>query len=296
MKKYVSIDIGGTAIKYGIICADGGILVHKEMPTEAHKGGASILEKAAQITRQLLKEHTISGICISTAGIVDTKKGAILYAAPLIPGYTGVCLKESLEKQFQIPCEVENDVNCAGLSEYLSGAGCGFDPMLMLTVGTGIGGCLVTSRQLYRGVSYSACEVGYLRMRGSDFQTLGSASSLCRRVSENKHEPLDDWNGRRIFDAAAHGDRICIHAIDEMVDILGLGIANLCYVLNPGAVILGGGIMAQESYLSERIEKAVRFYLLEHIASAVRIAFAKHKNHAGMLGAFYHFKACHPDS
>ena len=72
MKKYVSIDIGGTAIKYGIICADGGILVHKEMPTEAHKGGASILEKAAQITRQLLKEHTISGICISTAGIVDT--------------------------------------------------------------------------------------------------------------------------------------------------------------------------------------------------------------------------------
>ncbi len=73
MKKYVSIDIGGTAIKYGIICADGGILVHKEMPTEAHKGGASILEKAAQITRQLLKEHTISGICISTAGIVDKR-------------------------------------------------------------------------------------------------------------------------------------------------------------------------------------------------------------------------------
>lgn len=295
MKKYVSIDIGGTAIKYGVIGEDGDILAHEEMPTEAHKGGPSILVKAIKIVGQFCMEHTISGICISTAGMVDTKKGTILYAAPLIPRYTGICLKEPLEKQFQIPCEVENDVNCAGLAEYLSGAGCGCDPMLMLTIGTGIGGCLVTGGQVYHGVSYSACEVGYLHMRGSDFQTLGSASSLCRRVAERKQEPAGEWNGLRIFEEASRGDTACIHAIDEMTDALGLGIANLCYVLNPKMIVLGGGIMAQADYLSARIEKAARSYLIEHMSSALHIRFAKHKNHAGMLGAFYHFKACHPN-
>lgn len=295
MKKYVSIDIGGTAIKYGLVNGDGEILTHSELPTEAHKGGPSILVKAIKIAGQFCQDNTISGICISTAGIVDTKKGAILHAAPLIPRYTGICLKEPLEKQFQVPCEVENDVNCAGLAEYLSGAGRGFDPMLMLTVGTGIGGCLVSGGQLYRGASYSACEVGYLHIRGSEFQALGSASSLCKRVSEAKQEPLELWDGLRIFQEARLGDIDCIHAIDEMTEVIGLGIANLCYVLNPEIVVLGGGIMAQEDYLSARIQKAAESFLIEHLASTVRIAFAKHKNHAGMLGAFYHFKACHPD-
>ncbi|MDE7312324.1 MAG: ROK family protein [Eubacterium sp.] len=295
MKKYVSIDIGGTAIKYGLINGDGEILTHSEMPTEAQKGGPSILVKAIKIVEQFCQEHTVSGICISTAGVVDTKKGAILYAAPLIPRYTGICLKEPLEKQFHVPCEVENDVNCAGLAESLSGAGRGFDPMLMLTVGTGIGGSLVTGGQIYHGASYSACEVGYLKMRGSDFQTLGSASSLCQRVAEKKQEPLELWDGLRIFRQAMLADPACIQAIDEMTEVIGLGIANLCYILNPEIIVLGGGIMAQEDYLSARIQKAAESFLVGNLASSLRIAFAKHKNLAGMLGAFYHFKACHPD-
>ena len=74
-----------------------------------------------------------------------------------------------------------------------------------------------------------------------------------------------------------------------MTDVLGMGIANICYVINPEIVVLGGGIMAQEEYLRGRIERAVEKYLISSIASGTRIAFAKHKNDAGMLGAFYHF-------
>ena len=76
---------------------------------------------------------------------------------------------------------------------------------------------------------------------------------------------------------------------DEMTDVLGQGIANICYVLNPEVVVLGGGIMAQEDYLKGRVEKAVEKYLIPSIADHTRIAFARHKNDAGMLGAFYHF-------
>lgn len=292
MEKYVSIDIGGTAIKYGLIGADGMIISRSETPTQAEKGGPSILEKAITITDRFFNDHEIAGICISTAGIVNTKKGSIEHAAPLIPDYTGVCFKEPMEQRFGVPCEVENDVNCAGLAEYLTGAGKECDPMLMLTIGTGIGGCLVTGGHVFHGASYSACEVGYLHMRGSDFQTLGSASSLVKRTAERKQEPAENWNGFRIFSEARLGNSVCIQSIDEMVDVLGLGIANLCYVLNPETVVLGGGIMSQEDYLKEKIQNAVNKYLIDSIASKVTIAFARHRNDAGMLGAFYHFKNC----
>ena len=77
-----------------------------------------------------------------------------------------------------------------------------------------------------------------------------------------------------------------------MTDVLGQGIANICYVLNPETVVLGGGIMAQEDYLKEKIQNAVNNYLIDSIASRVTITFARHRNDAGMLGAFYHFKNC----
>ena len=103
----------------------------------------------------------------------------------------------------------------------------------------------------------------------------------------------EQWDGYRIFEAAKAGDELCCRAIDEMVDVLGKGIANICYVLNPEVVVLGGGIMAQEEYLAKKIRGAVDKYLVASIASRTRIAFAQHRNDAGMLGAFYHFRSLH---
>ena len=292
MKKYVSIDIGGTAIKYGLLSEKGEIIKRGQRKTESYKGGPSILKKAVEITEHFFKTEEISGICISTAGMVDIGKGEIFHAAPLIPNYTGINFKKTLEDKFQVPCEVENDVNCAGLAEYVSGAAMGSKASLMLTIGTGIGGSLILDGKVFHGFSGSACEVGYMHMLGSDFQTLGAASILTRKVSEWKNEQAEIWNGYHIFEEAKKGDELCIRAIDEMCDVLGLGIANICYVINPEVVVLGGGIMAQEEYLKKRIESAMHKYLIPSIASNTRIAFAKHRNDAGMLGAFYHFFQC----
>jgi len=295
MKKYVCIDIGGTAIKYGLLNEDGEIICRNEMRTEAYKGGPSILAKAVGIVEEFIKTETISGICISTAGMVDTKKGEIFHSAPLIPQYTGTQFKATMERRFGVPCEVENDVNCAGLAEYMTGASKGSQVALMLTIGTGIGGCIVMDGEVFHGFSNSACEIGYMHMAGSDFQTLGAASILTRKVAEWKNESDQAWNGYRIFEEAKKGDELCIRAIDEMVDVLGQGIANICYVINPEVVVLGGGIMAQEEYLRSRIEDAVGRNLVPSIAAHTRIAFAKHRNDAGMLGAFYHFMQCHEE-
>lgn len=292
MKRYVSIDIGGTAIKYGIISEDGQIQSRHVMDTEAQKGGPAILSKVQAIVGRFFEEEEISGICISTAGVVDSQRGLIVHSAPLIPDYTGIAYKQTLEEQFQIPCEVENDVNCAGLAEYHSGAAEGSRIAVVLTVGTGIGGSIVIGGEIFHGISGSACEVGYMNLAGGMFQDLGAASILTQKVAEWKKEPKGLWDGYHIFEAARMGDAQCIRAIDEMVDVLGQGIANICYVINPEIVVLGGGIMAQEELLKERLECAVAKYLIPAIARHTKLAFAKHRNDAGMLGAFYHFRSC----
>lgn len=289
MKKYAAIDIGGTAVKYGVIEEDGTIIVRKEMPTEAYKGGPSILKKAEDIVLQCQKLYNISGICISSAGMVDVERGEIFYAGPQIPNYAGTQFKKTMEERFGILCELENDVNCAGLAESVSGAAKDSRINLCLTVGTGIGGCIVMDKQVYHGFSNSACEVGYMHLSGSDFQALGAASVLTKKVAERKEEPTESWSGHRIFAEAKAGDEICCQAIDEMADVLGCGIANICYVINPQMVVLGGGIMAQEEYLYPRIRSAMDKYLVSGIAEKTTLRMAAHHNDAGMLGAFYHF-------
>lgn len=293
MKQYISIDIGGTAIKYGVVDENAQILIKKSMETEAFKGGPEILKKAIGIVEELIGEtqSEISGICISTAGMVDIEKGSIFYSAPLIPNYAGTQFKAVLEEKFKIPCEVENDVNCAGLAEYQSGVAKGSRVAVMLTIGTGIGGCIILDGKIFHGFSNSACEVGYMHLDGGEFQDLGAASILTKKVAGRKQE--SDWDGYHIFESAKQGDEICIQAIDEMADVLGKGISNICYVLNPEIVVLGGGIMAQEEFLGERIKQAVKKYLVSSIEANTTIAFAKHQNNAGMLGAFYHFCGVH---
>ena len=295
MKQYISIDIGGTAIKYGVIDENAQILIKKSMETEAFKGGPEILKKAIGIVEKLMKETKleISGICISTAGMVDIEKGSIFYSAPLIPNYAGTQFKEVLEEKFKIPCEVENDVNCAGLAEYQSGVAKGSHVAVMLTIGTGIGGCIILDGKIFHGFSNSACDVGYMHLDGGEFQDLGAASILTKKVAKRKQESESDWNGYHIFESAKQGDETCIQAIDEMADVLGKGISNICYVLNPEIVVLGGGIMAQEEFLGDRIKQAVKKYLVSSIEVNTTIAFAKHQNNAGMLGAFYHFCGVH---
>lgn len=290
MKKYVSIDIGGTAIKYGIIDEAGQILFKNQVETEAEKGGPAILKKAVKIVEGFLTlGQDISGICISTAGMVDTKKGEIFYSAPLIPNYIGINFKETMEQKFHLPCEVENDVNCAGLAEYMTGASNGSEVAVMLTIGTGIGGSLVIDGKIFPGFSGSACEVGYMKLEGGDFQDLGATSVLTQKVAALKGEDPEKWCGIRIFEEAKAGDEICNQAINEMVDALGKGIANICYVVNPEVVVLGGGVMAQEEFLKDKIIAAMEKYLVSGIFKHTRLVFAKHRNDAGMLGAFYHF-------
>lgn len=291
MKEYVCIDIGGTAIKYGVLNENAEFLTSDECATHAKKGGKHILNKIKDIISDLLEKFNPSGICISTAGMVDCEKGSILYASDLIPEYTGTEIKKEIEQKFNIPCEVENDVNCAGLAEYYNGASKGSKISVCMTVGTGIGGALIIDGKIVHGFCGSACEIGYMHLKNGIFQEMGASSVLVRKVADTKKMKHEDVNGKYVFEQAKQGDKDCISAIDEMIDVLCMGISNVCYVVNPEVIVLGGGIMAEKEYLECKIKENIKKYLNTYIEKNTRIEFAQNRNNAGMLGAYYNFKS-----
>lgn len=289
MKSYICIDIGGTSIKYGVINEKLDFLVTNEMDTEAKKGGENILNKIIKIVSKYKNEYDIEGICVSTAGMVNCEKGEIIYASPLIPNYTGTRIKSAIEDKFNIQCEVENDVNCAALAEHFAGGAKGSNISLCLTIGTGIGGAIIINNEVYHGAFGSGGEVGYMNMMGSTFQKLGASSVLVKKVAEMKDIGEKDINGKYIFDKAKDGDLDCIKAIDELTEVLGQGIANICYIINPEVVVLGGGIMAQREYLYDKIRSSMDKNLIPFIGNKTRLEFAVNENKAGMLGAYFNF-------
>lgn len=305
MSEYICIDIGGTSVKYGVLenfekqennsdfLLPKLSFIKKEIVKTPQTGGKGILALLHGIIGGYLQEfHNIMGICISSAGIIDAEKGRVIAAnEELMPGYTGTELAGTLSKKFHLPCAAENDVNCAALAEYYIGAAKGCHSILMLTVGTGIGGAFIQEGKILRGFSGSGCEIGYLHMQnGKSFEELAAASVLVKKVADKLRLPYEVVDGKFVFDKLMQGNEICIQAVDEMCEILGLGIANLCYVLNPEIVVIGGGISAQERYLSEKINKVLDAYLIPVVRKHTKLAFAVCRNDAGMLGSYFHFK------
>lgn len=302
MSDYICIDIGGTSIKYGILRsfqerennkiydAEKLSFVKKGSIKTPRAGGKSILIALEEIIGIYLQEFSdIKGICISSAGIIDAENGYVISAnEALMPGYTGTEITRSLFEKFRIPCTVDNDVNCAAWAEYYAGAAKDSHSSLMLTIGTGIGGAFIYRGELLRGFSNSGCEIGYLHMKnGKSFEELAATSVLVKKVAEKFELPYEKVDGKFVFEQISKGNELCIQMVDEMCDILGLGISNLCYVLNPEVVVLGGGISVQEAYLSDRINKALDIYLIPEIRKHTKLVFASYKNEAGMLGAYF---------
>ena len=316
-KRYFALDIGGTKTKYALLGEKGEILSTYEKDTEAQRGGSFILENVkgeirrvlaelkgnppegaqadtkvdakAERTTEAKTEPLLFGICISTAGMVDEIKGEIIHAGPQIPEYKGCKWKEEIERRFSIPCEVENDVKCAGLGEYSFGSGKGTSSMLCLTIGTGIGGSFILNGEVYHGTSHSAMEIGYMQIPGGMFQRMASTSALVKRVASRKGEPEELWNGKRIFEEVAKEDKICLEELDRLCDALSIGLSNLCYAFNPECIVLGGGIMEQKDILLPKIWGHLQEHLVPIVAENTRLLAASLGNRAGLLGAYVHF-------
>lgn len=288
-KYYICIDIGGTAIKYGLADSRGSFLDKNFVATEAKLyGGAGIVDKVRRIIRNYIKDRKIGGIGISTPGIIDAKAGIVVYVMPQsIPNYSNTPLKSIVESEFGLKCTVENDVNCAALGEMWLGAGKGKSSLFAMTVGTSIGGCAVYGGKVIHGAGNSAGEIAYMKIPGGSMHELATTTRLIKDVAEAKSLKESDLNGEMIFDWAKQGDIVSQNAIANLVYHLADGIVNITAVLNPEMVILGGGIMAQKEYLQPLVNAAVKERLAPDVFASMQIEFAKLQNDAGMIGALY---------
>ena len=288
---YLCLDIGGTSVKYGVADEKGSLLLKGENPNEImQKGVKSFVESLASLADRYRQEYALQGIAVSTAGVVDPKQGVILYAPKYFPGYPGTHLQELLEAHTGLPCTVENDVNAAALGEYWLGAGKGAKSLFCITVGTGIGGCAILDGQIIHGASCSAGEAGlqHISPEGT-WEEIASTSALIRNVAKAKQVPEAELDGRKIFAMAQQGDADASAAIDKQMDDLAVGIANICYILNPERIIIGGGIAAQEKYLYPILDGALRKKLLPLVYDHLTLRFASLKNDAGIIGALCNF-------
>ncbi|HEK9102928.1 ROK family protein [Bacillus pfraonensis] len=287
MKKYIAFDIGGTQIKYGVVSEFGTVLVHQIVSTEAHLGGEQIVQKLISLSQHLMSKHNISGISISTAGIVDIHKGMVTGGVDHIPRYAGTPIVDRLQTTLKIPVSIENDVNCAALGEKWQGVGRQKKNFIMLTLGTGIGGAIVINHVLYRGHSFSAGEWGNMLIEGKRFEEIASISGLIRLVKQYKGD--GNWNGKTIFELYDKKDKEVIEAVQVFFKHLAIGISNLAYIFNPQAIIIGGGITERGNVLLEEVKKEVQKYLEQGIYQNCEIKLAKNRNHAGVIGSIYHF-------
>ncbi|CAH1200577.1 Beta-glucoside kinase [Paenibacillus plantiphilus] len=286
--RILAADIGGTNTKIGICDEQGNMGQFKEYATESHKGGRHVVSR---LLDQLAEyDYDYDAIAISTAGQVNAEEGSIVYANENIPNYTGTKLREMIEGRFHKPVKVENDVNAAALGEAAFGAARSFGDFLCLTFGTGIGGAIIINRQIYRGANGVAAEFGHIFTRPlagmsggagrPHYESHASTTALIRKAREADPECVD---GKVFFDKISKGNVGLQHILHDWTAEVSLGLASLIHVFNPSAIIVGGGVMEQES-LVRLVAEGTKAMVMPSFAD-VSIVKASLGNKAGLLGA-----------
>lgn len=279
----LAIDIGGTMIKYGLVSSDGEILSTDKIETEAEKGLENILNKIDNIFKRY-KENNPVGIAVSGTGQINGIIGKVIGGNPIIPNWIGTNLVKILEKKYNLPAVLENDVNCVALGEKWIGAGKDLSNFICLTIGTGIGGGIILNNQLFRGENFVAGEFGHILIKKGEFEQFASTTALIRLVKERTEKTL---NGKEIFDLEKKEIVEYQEVISEWIENLTDGLSSIIYCFNPANIILGGGVIGQGEPLINRIKNSLFKKIGSQFKEKLNIIQAKLGNNAGMIGASY---------
>ncbi len=287
----LSMDIGGTAVKLGLVDEEGRI--HGKREASVHFDGykTPILTTAIREARAFLRERNIpiEGIGVSATGQIDTRERTVVGTNGKIPGYEGTQIGRELEEAFGLPVTALNDANAAALGECFAGRAKGMEDVVMLTLGTGVGGGVIIGGKM-RGI---AGELGHFTLyqdgepcacgkRGC-YENYASATALVRAAQRAAGET--DMDGRTVFGRAAQGDARMLGVISRWLDDVAAGITGLVHIFNPRMVLIGGGISAQEKLLIEPLRQRVLSQVMPRFAQGLCLERASLSNDAGLIGA-----------
>ena len=303
MKYCFGVDVGGTTVKLGLFTVEGELLDKWEIKTYTENEGERILPDVAEaikgkIAEKLLKAEEICGIGVGVPAPVD-KNGAIERAANV--GWMAKEIKKELEELTGFPCVIGNDANVAALGEMWKGAGEGEKDLIMVTLGTGVGGGIIIDGHAVVGAHGAGGEIGHITVRDDETEACGcgrkgcleqyaSATGLVRlakryfeKNTKNSILTGKEITATEVFDAAKAGDAIAIGLVDEVCEILGSTLSNIACVVNPEIIVIGGGVSKAGDILLDNIKK----HFVETSFMACRetkFALAGLGNDAGMYG------------
>ncbi len=310
----VGVDLGATNIVSILINGEGKVIDKDTRATLAREGKEKALSQIVSSVRAVLEKGqlqgissaSIKGVGVGSPGPLDTKKG-IIHFAPNLPGWNNVPLVSFLGDQLKLPMFLENDGNAAALAEWWIGAGKKVDNLVLLTLGTGIGGGIIIGGEVLHGAWDTAAEIGHMIIHEGGLvcgcgkrgclEAYASATGVIKRtvsfmkaggdtvLREVVHDHLEDITCELVYRAAERGDELSQMIVKETARYLGIGIASLVNIINPEMVILSGGMTAAGDLLFKPVRKYARKYALKAAIRGVRIVPAKLGGNTGALGA-----------
>lgn len=300
----VGIDLGGTAIKYGVVDSQGEILFSGKLPTNADRGQQCVIEQILQgveLCKSFSKQADVEllGVGVGTPGIVSEDEREVLGGAENLPEWENLPLSKFVEEGSGLRCWLNNDANMMALGETIFGAAKGSSDVVFLTVGTGIGGGVLIGGKLYGGYKNRGTEFGHMSIKcdGEEcncgnigcLEHYASTSALVRdfqREAESAGRRFDrECNGELIVALYHEGDDIACRVLSRHWDYLSFGITSIIHIFAPQRVVIGGGISEAGEFYLEEIRKRVNSYSIKACAEHTEVVGAELGNRAGTLGA-----------
>jgi glucokinase len=311
-KAIIGIDLGGTNVKTAVVSREGRVMGKDSRPTDAEKGLDAVLAKMtegvdAALQAANLGRSDVLAVGIGAPGPMNWQTG-VVFAPPNLPGWSNVPLAELMHERLGISVYVDNDANAACYGEFWLGVGRNVDSMILLTLGTGVGGGLVLMGQLLRGPDGTAGEIGHICVERDGRQcncgargcleqyasVSGMVKTARMRIEQGGLDTaliemcegnLDNLTGKMISDAIEQGDAFAKWVMEETGRWLGVGIGSIINLLNPEMVVLAGGMIAAGDVLFTPVRETARAQSFEVPGKRAEIIPAGLGGDAGVIGA-----------
>lgn len=284
-RQVIGIDLGGTTIKLGRYTHGGDCVKAIAVPTPQPSDPEAVIREMVEAIATLDPQNTAAAIGVGTPGPTDGK-GRIARIAINLAGWQDVPLADRLEEKTGKPTILANDANCAGLGEYWLGSGNAFENMILLTLGTGVGGAIILNGELFTGRNGTAGELGLITLNpdGPPCNS-GNAGSLEQYASIQAIRRRTGLDPKALGERAQAGDEGAIAFWQEYGRDLGAGLASLIYVLTPEAIIIGGGVSASAEFFFPAVLHEIESRVLPSSREGLHLLPATLGNQAGTVGA-----------
>jgi glucokinase len=301
----IGIDIGGTKISAGVVDSSGNLINSSRISTPT-EGGKELILAVINLIKELKEKHEIKGIGISIAALISSDYGTIV-GAPNIANLSKLNFVNEIKAEFKLPIVVENDANSAMWAEFKFGNAKGLNPVMFFIIGTGVGGGLVIDGKLFKGANGIGAEFGHMCVVPNGLlcgcgskgciEQYASGGALIRYANEaildnpQGSETLLSFGegkltGSGLTKAAKAGNELALAAFNKQADWLGLACASYSLILDPEAIIIGGGVADAGELFLAPVREAMRRYMPfaeSHVPP--KIIAAKFGNDAGLIGA-----------